>query len=240
VRRAAGVVLLAVILGGPGLGAAHHVGTYVPKDTEVSANFKQIKFAVEAQKFEVATRLFEGGALRAEMAKLDRRLPAGLEEGLRAALRSKDGAGTERRLMVFMLFLARDLAREAERRLQDTAVPAAARIAPAGKLLEAAWRYYNLVDFALYRRQVKAALAVRLAFDDAESALGVGGSDPMKVAATGPAGPPAAPAPRNDPAAALARAEDALGRMRDIFSRVIADSAPPAPAVPAGAGAPRP
>ena len=45
--------------------AAHHVGTYVPSDNEISANFKQIKFSIQAGKFDVARRLFETGAVRA-------------------------------------------------------------------------------------------------------------------------------------------------------------------------------
>ena len=59
--------------------AAHHVGAYVPRDNEVSANFKQIKFAVQARKFGVRPSALEAGALRAEMQAQAARLPAGLE-----------------------------------------------------------------------------------------------------------------------------------------------------------------
>ena len=35
-------------------------------------------------------------------------------------------------------------------------------------MLEAIWRYYNLVDFAVSQRDPTAATAVRLAFEEAE------------------------------------------------------------------------
>jgi hypothetical protein len=159
-------VVVGVIAGGPA--AAHHVGTYVPSDNEISANFKQIKFSIQAGKFDVARRLFESGAVRAEMRAQAARLPAGLEEATRAALGAGDGRRTERCLMVFFAGLSRDLAIEADRRLADTKEAAAARVAAGQKFLEAIWRYYNLVDFAVSQYDPKASVAVRLAFDEAE------------------------------------------------------------------------
>ncbi len=243
-----GLVMLAVALGLGGAAAAHHVGTFVPKDSEVSANFKQIKFAIIDGKFDAALRLFDEGALRAEMKRPERRLPAGLEDGLRAALTAGDVRRADLGLMVFMLFVARDLAQEAERRLADASIPPTARLAQTGKLLEAVWRYYNLVDFVVYQRDVKAALGARLAFDDAESAVGGGGADPMKsppptrgnpcgVAATRLKPPAQVP---KDPAACVALARAALKRMSEILTSVIEQSAQSALAVPAGAGATRP
>ena len=70
--------------------------------------------------------------------------------------------------MVFFAALIRDLALEADRRLADTREPAPARVATGLKLLEAIWRYYNLVDFTVGQYDPKAAVAVRLAFDEAE------------------------------------------------------------------------
>ncbi len=155
-----------VIAAGPA--AAHHVGTYVPSDNEISANFKQIKFSILAGKFDVARRLFESGAVRAEMRAQAARLPAGLEEATGAALGGGDGPRAERCLMVFFAALSRDLALEADRRLAATKEVAAARAAAGQKFLEAIWRYYNLVDFAVSQYDPKAAVAVRLAFDEAE------------------------------------------------------------------------
>jgi hypothetical protein len=148
---------------------AHHVGAYVPRDNDVSANFKQIKFSMQAQKFAVAATLYEGGALRRELRKRASALPSGLDDSIRGALKSGDARGVETGLMVFFAALVRDLALEADRQLADARAPAAARIAGGGKILEAIWRYYSLVDFALSQRDPKAATAVRLAFEDAEA-----------------------------------------------------------------------
>ena len=94
--------------------AAHHVGSYVPRDNAVTTNFKQIKFSVQAKRFDVALQLFESGAVRAEMRAQTATLPSGLEDDTRAALRASDGPETERRLMIFFAALARDLAVEAD------------------------------------------------------------------------------------------------------------------------------
>ena len=147
--------------------AAHHVGTYVPKDNEITTNFKQIKFSVQAGKFDVALRLFETGPLHADMRARAATLPAGLEAGLHAALARGDGAEVERRLMIFFAALARDLAREAARQTADPTRSREARTAIGARFLEAIWRYYNLVDFAVARRDDKTSVAIRLAFDEA-------------------------------------------------------------------------
>ena len=161
--------LLALVLASPA--AAHHVGAYVPKDNAVTTNFKQVKFSVQAKKFDVALQLYEAGALRTEMRAHAATLPAGLEDGTRAALKAGDGPEVERRLMIFFAALARDLALEADRRLAATGGNAESRAAIAKKFLEAIWRYYNLVDFAVAMRDSKTSVAVRLAFDEAEAAV---------------------------------------------------------------------
>ena len=160
--------------------AAHHVGAYVARDNEVSANFKQIKFSMQAQKFAVATTLYEGGALRRELLKQSATLP-GLDASIRQALNAGDARGAETGLMVFFAALVRDLALEADRQLADARAPAAARMAGGGKILEAIWRYYNLVDFALSQRDPKAATAVRLAFEDAEAQTKVPAPQPERM-----------------------------------------------------------
>lgn len=148
--------------------AAHHVGTYTPRDNEITTNFKQVKFSVQAKKFDVALRLFEQGALRAEMRAKAGTLPPGLEAGTRAALVAGDGAEVERQLMLFFCALSRELALEADRRLADPKLSLEARTATGQRFLEAIWRYYNLVDFAVSSRDSKTSAAVRLAFDEAE------------------------------------------------------------------------
>ena len=87
----AGSVCAFLVLGVAAPAAGHHVGAYVPKDNAVTTNFKQVKFSVQAKKFDVALRLFETGALRTEMRAHASTLPAGLEEGTRAALKASDG-----------------------------------------------------------------------------------------------------------------------------------------------------
>jgi hypothetical protein len=206
--------LLAALAAGPA--AAHHVGAYVPRDNEVSANFKQIKFAIQARKLDVALRLFESGPLRAEMRAQAARLPAGLEERTHAALAAGDGPRAERGLMIFFAGLVRDLALEADRRLADATEAPSARVAAAQKFLEAMWRYYNLVDFVVSQNDPKAAVAIRLAFDEAE-----GDTKAPPAAAGGtiapesrgvPARPVAAPSPEKmrEPLRRIARSLSGL------------------------------
>jgi len=166
--------------------AAHHVGSYVPRDNAVTTNFKQIKFSVQAKRFDVALQLFEQGAVRAEMRAQAATLPPGLEDGTRAALRASDGLEAERRLMIFFAALARDLAVEADRQLGEPGATPETRAATGRKFLEAIWRYYNLVDFAVAMRDSKSSVAVRLAFDEAEGYVkpatgGAAPDDPAKA-----------------------------------------------------------
>lgn len=167
-----GALLLAGATAAPA--AAHHVGAYTPRDNEVSANFKQIKLSLQVRKFDVALRLYETGALRRELRTRAAALPAGLDADLLAALRRQDAGQAERGLVVFFAALIRGLAVEAERRVTDAATPVEARAAAGQKFLEAIWRYYNLIDFAVSQRDPKASAAVRLAFDEAEGYVRAG------------------------------------------------------------------
>ena len=165
---AAGLALVIVAVTLPAAADAHHLGTYTPRDNEISANFKQIKFSVEARKFDVALRLFEGGAVRREMREQAAKLPPGLEAATRAGLRAGDAPEVERALIVFLAALARNLALEAQQQVSAPGVGAEARMAAGRLFLEAIWRYYNLIDYAVSRRAPKISVAMRLAFDDAE------------------------------------------------------------------------
>jgi hypothetical protein len=184
--------------------AAHHVGSYVPRDNAVTTNFKQVKFSVQAKKFDVALQLFETGALRTEMRAHASTLPAGLEEGTRAALKASDGPEVERRLMIFFAALSRDLALEADRQLAAPGGTVESRAATGRRFLEAIWRYYNLVDFAVAMRDNKTSVAIRLAFDEAETVV---------RPATGGAVP-------DDPA----RARPPLQRIAQVLSTLIETS----------------
>jgi hypothetical protein len=170
--RAGALTVAVVLVAGPA--SAHHTGVYAPKDNAITTNFKQLKFSVQAGKFDVALRLFDEGPLRTEMHARAGVLPEGLEARTRAALVARDAAETERGLMIFFVALARDLAVEADRRITgDGGAVAGARF------LEAVWRYYNLVDFAVGQRDARASVAMRLAYDEAESAA----RDPARLAA---------------------------------------------------------
>ena len=175
-------VTLALATAAPAL--AHHVGAYTARDNDVSANFKQIKFSIQAGKLDVALKLFESGALRREMQAQFARLPADLEASTRAALRSGDAKTAELDLAIFFAALARDLALEADRKLTEAGAPPQARVASGAKFLEAIWRYYNLVDFAVSERDSRAAVGVRLAFEEAEGYTKKGAvPDPGKMRA---------------------------------------------------------
>ncbi len=164
--RAPAALVLLLALASPA--SAHHVGAYTPRDNEITTNFKQIKFSLQAKKFDVALRLFDEGALRSVMREKVGTLPAGLESGTRAALQSNNALEVERRLMIFFAALARELALEADRQLADGKLSREARAATGRRFLEAMWRYYNLVDFAVSSRDNKSSTALRLAFDEAE------------------------------------------------------------------------
>jgi len=156
-------------LAGPRPALAHHTGTYAPRDNDISTNFKQIKFALRSGRPDVALRLFEAGAVRTEMRQRAVRLPEGLEDTTRDALRSADGARAEVALMVLFAALARDLALEADRQLADERVAPETRVAAGRRFVEAIWRYYNLIDFVVTQQDHKAAVGVRLAIDEAEA-----------------------------------------------------------------------
>jgi hypothetical protein len=218
--RTAGLLLVVALAALPGLARAHHLGTYTPRDNEISANFKEIKFSVEARKFDVARRLFDEGAVRREMREQAARLPPGLEAATRAGLAAGDGTEVERALTVFLAALARNLALEAQQRVSAEGVSAEARAAAGRRFLEAIWRYYNLIDYAVSRRAPKVSVAVRLAFDDAET-LAKGAARPV---ATGPAAgtTSTAAAVPSDPA----KLREPLQRMAQALTELIEVSSP--------------
>jgi hypothetical protein len=209
-------LLFFVLVGAP-LGAqAHHLGSYTPRDNEISANFKQLKFAIQAGKFDVAQRLFGTGAVRKEMLAMAGRLPPGLESQVARNLQEGKGAEAERGLVIFFAALTRDLALEAGRQVSDAAVPAEARAAAGRKFLEALWRYYNLVDFAISQYDPKAAVAVRLAFDEAES---LAKGEAIPVAANPCSG--GRPAPRGGDVQNPERLRPLLARIAQALSDVV-------------------
>ena len=179
--------LLVTLLLGQGLAtvaSAHHVGVFVPKDDNITKNFKEIKFAAQARRFDLALKLFDDGIVHATMEKNERRLPRGLEDGLRAVLRGRDVAGAELRLAIFLVFMTRERLGEALNRVRAPEIPPGRRREQARKLVNGAWRYYNLVDFAVTAHDPKAGVALRIGFEDALTFLGGMMIDPMWAGAT--------------------------------------------------------
>lgn len=215
-RRVASVLVLAVVVGAVGPAAAHHVGAFVPKDDDVSRNFKEIKFAVEAGRFDLALRLFDDGVIHATMEKEEKRLPRGLEDALRAALRGKDSAGVELRLAVFLTFMTRERLAFARERLRRADLTPERRQQQVRRVLDAAWRYYNLADFAVVTRDAKTSAALRLGFEDAYTYLGGAMVDPMW------AGAASAGASRVDEAKAAA----VIGRLIETSAQFITRYSP--------------
>ena len=213
----ASLLALAVSVGAVGPAAAHHVGVFIPRDDDISKNFKEIKFAVEAGRFDLALRLFDDGVVHTTMEKEEKRLPRGLEDGLRAALRGKDSPGVELRLAVFLTFMTRERLAFALERLRRTDLPPERRREHVRRVLDAAWRYYNLADFAVVSRNAKTSAALRIGFEDAYTYLGSAMVDPMW------AGAASAGASRVDEAKAAA----VIGRLMETSAAFIVHGAAP-------------
>lgn len=183
--------------------AAHHVGVFTPKDDDITKNFKEIKFASQAGRFDVALKLFDDGIVHATMEKSEKALPPGLEDGLRAALKAKNLPGVELRLAVFLAFMTRERIRGASVKLQDRGLELEQRMEQTRKLLNAAWRYYNLGDFVISRQDPKASVTLRTAFEDAQTFLGGVMIDPMWAAGSNPCNPRPPVAPAGTPLASV-------------------------------------
>lgn len=195
------VIVLALLVSAALLvpAAAHHVGVFTPKDDDITKNFKDIKFASQAGRFDVALKLFDEGIVHATMEKSEKALPPGLEDGLRAALKAKNLPGVELRLAVFLAFMTRERIRSASEKLQDPSLSAEQRLEQGRKLVNAAWRYYNLGDFVISRQDPKASVTLRTAFEDAQTFLGGVMIDPMWAAGSNPCNPRPPVAPSGAP-----------------------------------------
>ena len=167
------ILLAAIALAAPAAPAfAHHLGVIVPQDDEVTAVFKRVRALLSEGRFDLAARECEDTPLGRRLAEASRGGPPDVRAEVLGALARHDAPGTELALLRFFLVVVRNLAGEALRRVNDPGLSERAQGEQALKLLAAGWRYYNLVDYTLYRREAKAALRVRLAFEDVEFALG--------------------------------------------------------------------
>jgi hypothetical protein len=226
-RALAAASIAAAIVIAPSPALAHHVGVYTARDNDVSANFKQIKFAIQARKFAVAKKLFDDGVLRKAMQARRDTLPAGLEASAREALGAGDTNGAETALAVFFAALARELAVEADGKLADVRTPRDARIVSGQKFLEAIARYWNLVDFVVSERDPKSAVAIRLAFDEAEDLTRDKRAPAVSSPSPGPRPPVTRAAAAPDPArlrVPIARIAQKLGGVIETLSTTRAPS----------------
>ena len=181
-RRALGsALILFVAISDPA--AAHHVGVFIPKDDDITRNLKEIRYAAEAGRPVLAVKLFDEGIVHATMEKEEKRLPRGLEDGLRAALHRQDRPGTELRLAIVLTFLTRERLSDARGRIHRPDLRPERRREQARKLINAAWRYYNLADFVITAQDARTGVALRMGFEDAQTYLGGMMVDPMWAAA---------------------------------------------------------
>jgi len=172
-RRAATPLLIAVTLTLlPAPTIAHHLGVIVPRDDEVTLVFKRVRGLLKEGRFDLATRECDATPLGRRLDEMSRRGPPDVRAEVRAALARRDAPGTELALARFFLVTLRGLLGEALARVNDAGLAERVKGDQALKLMAAGWRYYNLMDYTLYQRDVKAALRIRLAFEDAEFALG--------------------------------------------------------------------
>lgn len=199
----------------PGPATAHHVGVYIPRDNDISKNFKDIKFAAQNGRFDLALRFFDDGIIHATMEKREKELPRGLEDGLRGALRAGDLPGIEMRLAVFLAFMTKERLADALGRLRKGDLPSERRRDHARKFVSAAWRYYNLADFVVTAQDPKTAVALRTGFEDVYTYLGSMMVDPMWAGAG--SRPPAPPDER--------KATAALARMIEVSASFIGHGA---------------
>jgi hypothetical protein len=175
----------------------HHLGVYVPKDDEVTASFKRMKIFLEGQRADLLRMEFSGdGSLRRRMAEVDARYNATLTRDMERALYAESILAVERILVRFFCFVSREKVQEALDRLADgrpdpegerrgfvAALLDLLGLGPptfsvqqkadqAVKLLAAAWRYYNLIDFRVGQMAPHIATAAKVTFEDGEYYLG--------------------------------------------------------------------
>lgn len=174
-RRAVAACALAcaAVLGIPGGGAAHHLGVYVPKDDEITASFKRMKVFLEQRRPDLLQTEFAGDRwVQRRMAEVDVRYRSALVADMERALAAGSIPDAERTLVRFFCFISREKVQEALDRVARADLSARQKEDQGVKLLAAAWRYYNLVDFRVSEAAPKVAAAAKVVFEDAEYYLG--------------------------------------------------------------------
>jgi hypothetical protein len=207
-RRAPAVALAAALLGSAGPAAAHHLGVILPRDDAITASFKRMKVFLEQRRADLLRKEFaaEPAVLR-RMAEADARYRTGLKADTERALAAGDVDGTERALVRLFCLIAREKVTETLGRLARPDLTVARKSDQGIKLMAAAWRYYNLVDFRVSAAAPKISSGARVAFDEGEAYLGKSAKG-LKAFDEG-------------------KARDALTRFQDLMTEFLALPAPP-------------
>ncbi len=201
------VVACAAILGSAAVGGAHHLGVYLPKDDEITASFKRMKVFLEKGRADLLRKEFaEDRWVQRRMAEVDARYRSTLLGDMERALAAGSLPDAERALVRFFCFVSREKVQEVLDRLARANLSARQKAAQGEKLLGAAWRYYNLVDFRVSGFAPAVATGAKVTFEDAEYYLGKSS--------------------KGQAAFDEAKARDALQKFRDLMSEFLAMSAP--------------
>jgi hypothetical protein len=208
-RRAATWGLAASLLAAAAAAEAHHLGVYVPRDNEITASFKRMKVFLEQRRPDLLRKEFEEDTwVRRRMAMLDQRYGATLVADMERALAARDISGAERTLVRFFCFISREKVQDVLERLDEKGLSPRRKSDQGIKLLAAAWRYYNLVDFRVGEFMPQVSTAAKVVFEEAEYYLGASSQGRQ--------------------AYDEAKAREALTKFRDLMARFLAAPAPPA------------
>jgi hypothetical protein len=175
VRRAfaAGALACAVALGAAGAGQAHHLGVYTPKDDEITASFRRMKVFLEHGRADLLRREFaQDRWVQRRMAEVDARYQATLVADMDRALAAGSIPDADRTIVRFFCFISREKVQEALDRLARPDLSARQKEDQGLKLLAAAWRYYNLVDFRVGNLAPPVSTAAKVVFEEGEFYLG--------------------------------------------------------------------
>lgn len=202
----AGALAWALLLGWGGAGEAHHLGVYLPKDDEITASFKRMKVFLEQRRPDLLKKEFaEDRFVERRMAAVDARYRSTLVADMQRSLAAGSVPEAERTIVRFFCFISREKVEEALERLGRAGLSARQKGEQGVKLLAAAWRYYNLVDFRLGSYAPKVSAEAKLVFEEAEYFLGKSS--------------------KGRAAYDEAKARGALTKFRDLMTRFLAMSA---------------
>jgi hypothetical protein len=162
-----------VALGAADAGQAHHLGVYTPKDDEITASFRRMKVFLEHGRADLLRREFaQDRWVQRRMAEVDARYQATLVADMDRALAAGSIPDADRTIVRFFCFISREKVQEALDRLARPDLSPRQKEDQGLKLLAAAWRYYNLVDFRVGNLTPPVSTAAKVVFEEGEFYLG--------------------------------------------------------------------